>query len=109
MLLRLHLNPRLDRSPLSAAISWPNHSVEEQPVAHMQNGREVIERLELTRLDIEEDLLVVLHVEDAVFGEDAKYNAVVGDYSRLEVAVARHRLAVEQEAVRSTVRAAVYQ
>ena len=47
LLLRLHLNPCLNRSPLGAAISWPNHGVKEQSIAHMQNGREVIERLEL--------------------------------------------------------------
>ena len=54
--LALHLDPGLERAPLGRAVSGSDDGVEVEPVAGVQDGRQVRESLELAALYVEEDL-----------------------------------------------------
>ncbi len=54
--LALHLDPGLERAPLGRAVSGSDDGVEVEPVAGVQDGRQVRECLELAALYVEEDL-----------------------------------------------------
>jgi hypothetical protein len=76
-LLWLHFDPGLERAPLCRAIARPYYSIEVKSIARMQNSRQIRERLKLTRLYVEEDLLIIVHVEYAILGKYAQNNAIV--------------------------------
>ncbi len=54
--LALHLDPGLERAPLGRAVSGSDDGAEVEPVAGVQDGRQVRECLELAALYVEEDL-----------------------------------------------------
>ena len=74
-------DPGLERSPLGASVARSDHGVEAEPLAGVQHRRQIAVRLELTALYVEEHLLVVVHVDDAVLGKDAQNEAMTGQHA----------------------------
>lgn len=48
----------------------PENGIETHGIAWIDYAREIVERFEMARLYVEEDLLVVVHVQNAVLGKD---------------------------------------